>query len=108
MEKINKLKRPPAKIIRGIFWFWTLLFYAIAITEIHELSAQSIGERKIMMLFITGFLFIVHLAMYLAVMFDNIRKKYFSKLELILCLGGGVIYCIFFFAMRNNAGIIIQ
>ena len=94
-------------IIRGIFWFWSLLFFLITVSEIKQLNAESIGERKFFMLLVTSFLLLIHICLYLIIVIDNSRKKYFSKLEFVLFVAGLIISILFFLALRNNVNIII-
>ena len=105
---MNKLKQSPSKLTLGVFWFWTLLYYVIATVEIIQLASKSIGESKIFMIVITGFLLLIHIAIYLSIMVNNIVKRYFSKLELIACIGGVIISMVFFVVMKNNANITIR
>ena len=107
-NSIKKMNQAPSKTTRGIFWFWTLIFYTITIAEINQLSVRSFGEQKIFMVFSTGFLFFMYIAIYLTIMMDNFSKKYFSKFELIFFIIGILISVIFFFTIRNNANIVIS
>jgi len=102
------MNQPPSKITRGIFWFWTLIFYITTIAEIIQLSVKSFGEQKIFMVFSTGLLLLIYIAIYLTIMMDNFSKKYFSKFELLFFIIGILIAVVFFFTLRDNANIVIS
>ena len=108
MAKNNTMKQdqhPETTFI--IFWIWAFLFYGIVITEILQLSLKSIGEPKIMMILGTGFLLLVFTAIFLSIVVDNFTNKYFSKLETIVYIGALITTVIFYFALRNNANLIL-
>ena len=90
----------PSKAIRGIFWLWTVIFYVSTIAEIVQLSQKSFGEQKIFMLFFTGFLLLIYIAIYLTIAIDNFSTKYLSKFELVFFIIGILISIIFFFVLR--------
>ena len=102
------MNQPPTKTIRGIFWFWTLLYYANTTYEIIQLSIKSFGEQMLFIFVSTAFLLIIYIAIYLTIMIHNFTEKYFSKLELIFFIIGILITIAFFFAFRNNTNIVIQ
>ena len=102
------MNQQPSKIIRGIFWFWTLIFYVTTIVEISQLSVKSFGEQKIFMIFYTGLLLLIYIVIYLTIMINNLSTKYFSKFEFIFFIIGILIAVVFFFALRNNANIVIK
>ena len=102
------IKNEPSIVIRGIFWLWSFLFYVITYKEIDLLISESFGERKIMMVAITAFLLLVYIILYLCIMMDNIIKKYFSRLEFLLFMGGLIISVLFIFALRHNATLPIR
>ncbi|PXY38664.1 hypothetical protein DMB65_21750 [Flavobacterium cheongpyeongense] len=102
------MNQPPSKITRGIFWVWTLIFYITTIAEIVQLFVKSFGEQKIFMVFSTGLLLLIYIAIYLTIIMDNFSQKYFSKFELLFFIIGILISVIFFFTLRNNANIVIS
>jgi len=102
------MNQPPSNITRGIFWFWTLIFYVTTIAEIAQLSVKSFGEQKILMAFYTGLMLLIYIAIYLTIMMDNFSKKYFSKFELLFFIIGILISVIFFFTLRSNANIVVK
>ena len=102
------MNQPPSKIIRGFFWFWTLIFYVTTIAEISQLSIKSFGEQKNFMIFFTGLLLSIYIAIYLTILINNLSTKYFSKFEFIFFTIGILISVIFFFVLRNNANIVIK
>ena len=102
------MNQPPSKITRGIFWFWTLIFYVTTIVEIVQLSAKSLGEQKIFMVFYTVLMLLIYIAIYLTIMMDNFSTKYLSKFELVFFIIGILISVIFFFTLRSNANIVTK
>lgn len=91
------MENPLSKTIRSLFRFWTFLYYIVTISKIIQGDSQTKGEGTLFMFVIIGFLLVVYIGIYLAILIITLSTKYFSKLDLCLFLGGIILTLLLYF-----------
>lgn len=99
------MKSTQKNTVIAFFWIWTLVFFGITITEILEIDTRLMGAHKILMTYLTVFLFLIYLAISTNLFAKSWQMQKFRIAETAFFVIGIGIFAGFFFVLEHRTAL---